>query len=207
MSRNPERIEATPLFQQLSALRYQAFDNLRRVNGRCLKSAEITQASEGGIVTLFFKEQPILSLAEGFDREALGRALIRHLNAWNQAVFESAKAILAASVELPDNHTWLGQVGIIVNDCWHSNSVSLRITHTTQDMYRPDQYGIEFRMFPRECKAHLFMDYGPQYSFKARQLLVGNEPFVYASTPQEMALELADRCRTGLKRCRESTQC
>jgi hypothetical protein len=58
-------------------------------------------------------------------------------------------------------------------------------------------------MFPRECKAILFLDYGCQYAFKAKKLLEEKEPFVYASSPEEMAHELAGRFRIGMQRFRE----
>lgn len=207
MSQSAVIMAVTPDNQQLTALRHQAFDNLLRVRGRSLKAADISKVIAGDQVTLIFQEQPILTLQRGYSRDDLGRGMIRHLNAWNQAVLEVAKQVLVANVELPVDHVWRDQVGRLLNDCWHDASVSLYIAHTAQDMYRPDQFGIEFRMFPRECKAHLFMDYGPQYSFKARKLLEGNEPFVYANTPEDMALELARRFRIGLQRFRDSQHC
>ena len=207
MSCSPVTMESTQANQHLTSLRHLAFDNLCRVRGRSLKAADITPVNAGDQVTLIFKDEPILSLPRGYTRDELGRAMIRHLNAWNRAVLGVAKGILEDNVELPVDHTWRDQVGVLINDCWHDTSVSLYIAHVAQDMYRPDQFGIEFRMFPRECKGHLFMDYGPQHSFKARKLLEGNEPFVYASTPQAMAQELAGRFRIGLQRYRDSSHC
>lgn len=203
MNRSQVTMESTLANQHLTSLRHLAFDNLCRVRGRSLKAADITPVNAGDQVTLIFKDEPILTLPRGYTRDELGRAMIRQLNAWNQAVFDTAKQILVTSVELPVDHIWIDQCGSLNNDCWHSDNVSLSMVHAAHDMYRPDQFGAEFRMFPHECKAILFLDYGPQYAFKASKLLEGKEPFVYASTPEEMAHELAGRFRIGLQRYRE----
>ena len=203
MSRSPVTIEVTQANQHLTSLRHLAFDNLCRVRGRSLKAADITSVKSGDQVTLIFKGEPILTLPHGYTRDELGRAMIRQLNAWNQAVLDAAKDILIATVDLPDGHVWADHCSSLNNDCWHSDNISLYVAHATQDKSHPDQFSAEFRMFPRECKAILFLDYGTQYAFKAKKLLEEKEPFVYASTPEEMAHELAGRFRIGMQRYRE----
>jgi hypothetical protein len=188
----------TPENQALNTLRHKAYITLSRT--RSLKAAGMSVVHHGDTAQLMFEDAPILALNKGHGIEQVGRGLIAAIHEWGRAVLHATKAILEAEIKVPEGHELFELAWHMSGDCSLSRSVSLYIRHKDRDMYAPDQFGLEFRLFPNECRAHLFMSYGPQYAFKATNLLSGNEPFVYAGTPAHMARELAARFNIGMQR-------
>lgn len=185
--------------QLLNAKRYAAYNKLCETRGRSMKAAEITKKIVAGKFCYFFDEVQILELDTAATTELLGRGLIREMHGYANVVRDSVKAILDESIELPAGHEWFMNDGR-VSDLLLSNNTSIYICRIGRDMYDSQQFSAEFRLFPNELKGHLFLDHGPQYAFKATKLLKESEPFVYASSVEEMAHQMIERYRIGMQR-------
>lgn len=194
------QIEVTADNQRLNQVRFEAFESLSHVRGRSLKAAGLVRRKNAGQIDILYKDQYLASMAPGFTAQDLARELIYSMNEWNTAVLEHVRPILQAGVELPAGYEWKDTYGRINNDQWLESDVSLNVRLAGPANLKADQFRAEFRMFPRECKAHLFLTFGPQINFQAETLLQYKEPYVYADTPADMAHQLVERFNAAMRR-------
>ena len=194
----------TPENQALTKLRHKAYMALCRQ--RQYKAAGITVQRADGKAHFFFQGTEILCLDAGYGVNTVGHALIYHLNAWTRDVMAAVGPIFQANIEAPARHALrLPTLATKVSDYSFTGNESIHIRLEAPDMYDADQFYVEFRMFPHECHAHLFMSYGPQHDFIAKDLLRDREAFVYAETPDQMAQMLIERFKIGMARAQELT--
>lgn len=194
----------TPDYQALTKLRHKAYMALCRQ--RQYKAAGITVQRAGGKAHFIFEGTEILCLDAGYGVNTVGHALIYHLNAWTRDVMAAVGPIFQANIEAPARHALrLPTQPTTVSDYSFTRNESVHIRLEAPDMYDADQFYVEFRMFPHECHAHLFMSYGPQHNFIAKDLLRDREAFVYAETPDQMAQMLIERFKIGMARAQELT--
>lgn len=125
-----------------------------------------------------------------------------------QARFNHVAALmngLVNDIHCPDGHVasfdqeytrrW-----IVKHNMMFGTSGSVHIRHATADITEPDQFKVEVRVFFDRPEAILFVSYGPSYNFKARDLLKGNERFVYADDYEDLILECALRVNEAIAR-------
>lgn len=196
-------LSITPELQALTLLRHKACTLLCR-HGQYGR-AGITIQRKNGKAHFIFEGAEILCLDAGYDPATVHEALIRHLNAWTRAVLDEVSPIFQTSIDIPARHTLrLPSMSLDVSDYSFTGSVSVFIWLQTPDMNDADQFRVQFRMFPHESKAILFMSYGPQHDGIAKDLLQDREAFVYADTPTQMAQMLIERYNAAMARMHDS---
>lgn len=190
--------------EALHAARSDAFRKIRANQCRIPRGSGIRRRASEGASVLVYQGLEILTLEPGFTPEQLHRAMNAIHNSLLRAQLDAAFAFLDENLVLPSGHVLRKQERLWSN-CMPNRDISVFMVSENPDRNNPEQFSAEFRLFPDAEKAHLFMDHGPQWAFKAKRLLSDSEPFF--NGPIEVVIPaMVDRFHLAVARHADSEE-